>query len=93
VNYPNPFVAKRENTKVRYHLKENSEVEIRIYDLIGDLVWEKKISAGESPGGVAGPNEVEWDGRNGNGEYVSAGGYICLLKVGNKVLKRKIGVK
>ncbi|MEW6558228.1 MAG: FlgD immunoglobulin-like domain containing protein [Elusimicrobiota bacterium] len=93
-NYPNPFVAgSGKVTAIKYTLKENLDVEIKIYDLIGELVWEKKLTAGET-GGVLGPdNEITWDGKNENGDYVSAGGYICLVKVGNKVEKTKIGVK
>jgi len=93
-NYPNPFTAGAGGaTKIRYSLRGNSNVEIKIYDLIGDLVWKKTIPAGEVPGGVTGPNEIPWDGKNGNGRYVAAGGYICTVKTGDGAQKTKIGVK
>ncbi len=92
-NYPNPFVAgKGGQTKIRYTLKSNSDVRIRIYDLIGELVLEKNIRAGEV-GGQQFTNEIPWDGKNSKGHYVAAGGYICIVKVGNKIEKVKIGVK
>jgi hypothetical protein len=92
-NYPNPFAAGNGNvTRIRYTLPANSEVEIKIYDLIGELTWQKKISAGED-GGQYGPNEVQWDGKNEAGSYVGAGAYICVLKTNGQTMKTKIGVK
>jgi len=70
-----------------------ADTQVKIYDLIGNLVWKKMISTGEVPGGIAGPNEIPWDGKNGNGWYVSAGGYICVVKTGGVTQKTKIGVK
>jgi len=93
-NYPNPFTAGMGGTtKIRYSLNGNSNVEIKIYDLLGSLVWKKTISAGEFPGGVTGPNEIPWDGKNGKGRYVAAGGYICVVKAGGGTQTTKIGVK
>ncbi|MBI4802914.1 MAG: T9SS type A sorting domain-containing protein [Elusimicrobia bacterium] len=93
-NYPNPFTAGAGGaTKIRYSLSGNANVEIKIYDLLGNLVWKKTISAGEFPGGATGPNEIPWDGKNWKGRYVSAGGYICVVKTGGGAQKTKIGVK
>ncbi|MBI4802003.1 MAG: T9SS type A sorting domain-containing protein [Elusimicrobia bacterium] len=58
-NYPNPFTSGAGGTtKIRYSLNSDVNVEIKIYDLLGNLVWKKAIPAGEFPGGVAGPNEI-----------------------------------
>ena len=93
-NYPNPFTAGMGGTtKIRYRLKSNSDVAIKIYDLIGDLAWKKTILAGEVPGGVAGINEIPWDGKNDRGDYVATGGYICVVKAGGAKARVKIGVK
>jgi hypothetical protein len=92
-NYPNPFSAGAgKTTKLRYTLKEDSEVEIKIYDLLGDLVWQRKINPGEI-GGQTGPNEVYWDGKNERGSYVAVSGYLCYVKTKNKLLKTKIAVR
>ena len=37
-----------------------------------------------------GPEEINWDGKNMNGESVTSGIYFCLLKVNDKSLKSKI---
>ncbi|MCP3681345.1 MAG: hypothetical protein GY861_01520, partial [bacterium] len=91
-NYPNPFYAKRETTKIRYTLKEDSDVILRIYDLVGGLVLEKEFSSGNTYS-VAGPNEYVWDGRNGNGDIVMIGSYICRIIVDKKYSTTKVGVK
>ncbi len=91
-NYPNPFAALKETTRIRYTLKDDAEVEILIYDFFGGLVWQKKIAA-SSEGAAAGVNEVEWNGVNGVGARVGMGAYICLVKAGGRVEKTKIGVK
>ena len=48
-------------------------------------------------GGVAGLNEITWDGRNGRGDEVASGGYVAYIEAeGNgttmHVMRRKIGV-
>lgn len=91
-NYPNPFLpSKGQITKIRYTLKETCDVKIKIYDLIGDLVWTYTAYAGEE-GGKEGVNEIVWDGRNGQGDLVYPGGYICLIKAGGNEKIRKIMV-
>lgn len=92
-NYPNPFTAGNGNkTRIRYDLMNNADTEIHIYDLIGEPVWHRALSAGNE-GAVAGPNEIIWDGKNDSGNYVTAGGYICIVKSNGKTMKTKIGVK
>lgn len=94
-NYPNPFRAGSETTKISYFLTQDSSVKIQIWDLTGSLVWTKDIGAGESGGtGDSGgtSHEVEWDGRNANGDVVRNGVYICKLQAGSKTATFKIAV-
>jgi hypothetical protein len=94
-NYPNPFRAGSEPTKITYFLTENASVKIQIWDLMGSLVWTKDIAAGETGGtGEAGgtTHEVEWDGRNSNGDVVRNGVYICKLQAGSRTATFKIAV-
>ncbi|MCB4791645.1 MAG: hypothetical protein LHV68_07130 [Elusimicrobia bacterium] len=92
-NYPNPFKAGVGSTKIRYTLKQDSDVKITIYDLIGGLVLEKSIPRGVPGSSVQGPNEVSWDGRNGSGKIVDIGAYICVVECDGTNMKTKIGVK
>jgi hypothetical protein len=94
-NYPNPFMAGSEVTKIAYFLTEDSSVSIKIYDYTGILVWTKDIPAG-GPGGSGEPGgtwwEADWDGRNGNGEIVRNGVYICKVTAGGRSAMFKIAV-
>ncbi|MBN2072185.1 MAG: hypothetical protein JW814_12085 [Candidatus Krumholzibacteriota bacterium] len=94
-NYPNPFRAGSETTRITYYLVNDSNVSIKIFDLMGILVWKKDISAGD-PGGTGSEGgtlwEEEWDGRNGRGELVRNGVYICKIQAGSESAIFKIAV-
>jgi hypothetical protein len=94
-NYPNPFRAGTEPTKICYFLKRNSAVTIKIYDLGGRLVWTKSIGAGEA-GGTGAPegtwHEIPWNGRNDRGELVRNGVYMCKVEAGSQSALFKIAV-
>gem|GEM_PF-5432488 len=91
-NYPNPFNAGKDTTRIRYTLKNNSEVKIKIYDLAGHLVWQTTCASGDI-GGMMGPNEIVWTGKTNDDRYVAVGSYICQITCGNLNLKTKIGVR
>ena len=95
-NYPNPFHPGEGSTTIAYKLSDNADVTLRIFTLSGNLVLREDFRNG-SPGGISGLNEFTWDGRNGNGGYVSSGGYIVLVEAeGNgetlHVMRRRLGV-
>jgi hypothetical protein len=86
-NYPNPFNPRKGSTHVVFWLDKPGRVNVSIYNLLGELVLERSISRG------AGMNEFEWDGMNGNGEFVSNGGYVCIVDRGSgEPYKYKIAV-
>jgi hypothetical protein len=95
VNYPNPFCAGQEETRVRYILTEDSDVSIHVYTLTGNLVWEMTLPAGKE-GGKGQPtgytNEILWDGRNNAGMTVANGMYLMEIKAGSARQIRKIGI-
>ncbi|HEX7401691.1 MAG TPA: T9SS type A sorting domain-containing protein, partial [candidate division Zixibacteria bacterium] len=66
-NYPNPA---KDQTKIRYFLKQNAEVDIKIYDLSGMLVDEFS-----GPGEGRTHNERIWD----CSKYAS-GVYLCRVE-------------
>jgi hypothetical protein len=95
-NYPNPFHPPGERTTIAYKLKDHATVTLRIYNMAGDLV-RRIVFERAAPGGTAGLNEYAWDGRNGEGEVVSSGGYLALIEaegIGETlhVLRRKVAV-
>ncbi len=81
-NFPNPF---NPSTIIRYRLSGYSNVELKIYNLLGQvvrtLVQEKQ---------TAGFKHVQWDGKNQSGIPVSSGLYICRITVENEARTMKI---
>jgi len=86
-NRPNPFHAGREETLILFRAAGAGTATIEIYDLFGNLVWSR-----EMPTQAAATYQLPWDGRNGRGEVVGNGGYLCTVKTGGELLKRKIAV-
>lgn len=90
-NYPNPFRAGSEVTKIAYFLDRPGEVSMSVYTMGGDLVYERTLPGGDA-GTTAGPHEMEWDGRNGQGEVIRNGVYVCVLKAGGNSATFRIAV-
>jgi len=70
-NYPNPF---NPSTVISFQLPVNSDVELTIYSLTGQLVRE--LVNGEMN---AGRHAISWDGRDRAGNTVAAGMYLYRL--------------
>jgi hypothetical protein len=75
-NSPNPFGR---STVINYQLARSGPVNLRIFNLNGQLV--KTIVSSEQP---AGRYQVKWDGRDHTGQQVSSGIYIYCLKAGGR---------
>ncbi|MDI6780798.1 MAG: hypothetical protein QME49_01600 [bacterium] len=90
-NFPNPFNPLREETTIQYYLTRPADVLIQTYNLFGELVWMRNVSAGQQ-----GSQQVPWNGRNGDGEMVGNGSFICRVIIkypsGDVIMTRKIGV-
>ncbi len=83
-NYPNPFNPKEEETRIVCEPNLSGNITMLIYELFGHRVYQKTD---------ADAGDLRWGGRNGRGELVASGGYICVLKVGDKIVsKHKIAV-
>jgi hypothetical protein len=82
VVYPNPFVqSEHPRATIKFLLKEQSDVSIRIYTLLGELVrskWDRNLK-GLPPGTY--DSEVFWDGRNDRGDKVLNGVYLCTIEI------------
>lgn len=88
-NYPNPFA---DNTFIDYLIHDNSNVEISIYNVLG-----QKITTLIDTYQVAGLHQVEWNGRDQSGNVVPNGIYFYRISVQigteNNVLSRKMVLK
>ena len=71
-NYPNSF---NPNTKITYQLPITSEVELSIYNVLGQKVISL-LSEKQEPGYY----EIVWNGLNQSNQFVSSGIYFLQLR-------------
>ncbi|MYA21356.1 MAG: T9SS type A sorting domain-containing protein [Gemmatimonadetes bacterium] len=81
-NAPNPFNS---NTVIRFALPQPSQVELAIYNLLGQPV--AVLVQGPS---AAGTFSVRWDGRDQTGRAVTSGVYLYQLRAGEYTEVRKL---
>lgn len=81
-NYPNPF---NPVTIISYHLPTSSNVELSIYNPLGQRI--RTLVKQHQPAGVY---EIQWNGRDEHGVIAGSGVYIYRLKAGNFTRARKI---
>lgn len=80
--YPNPSSIGK--TTIRYSLLNNSEIKVKIYNILGELIWEKSFEE------QAGNDKIlEWLCENNDKTPVGSGVYIVTIKVKDKVLNRE----
>ena len=73
-NYPNPF---NPETTIKYNLAEGANVQLRIYNIVGQVV---KTMVGERQS--AGRYQVRWNGTDDRGVAVSSGIYFYQISAG-----------
>ena len=81
-NAPNPFNS---NTVIRFALPQPSQVELAIYNLLGQPV--AVLVQGPS---AAGTFSVRWNGRDQAGRAVTSGVYLYQLRAGEYTEVRKL---
>jgi hypothetical protein len=94
-NYPNPFgsPARGEMTTLYYFLRQDTDVHIRIYSLLGELVWQRLFKSTDPQGRYGVHEDLTWNATNANGEPVLNGVYIAHLNTGDgQQATRKIAV-
>ena len=86
-NYPNPF---NPETWIPYHLANDTDVQISIYDINGALVRELDLGYRRAGYYTNRSRAAYWDGRNEFGEQVATGIYFYQLRADNMSLLRKM---
>ena len=81
-NYPNPF---NPETAIEFSLPEASDVELTIYNVLGQQV--RVLVNGSYSAGV---QRVAWNGRDDHGQRVSSGVYFYRLTSGSFSQTRKM---
>jgi hypothetical protein len=80
-SFPNPF---RDGTRIAFALPEAAPVDLRVYNVGGQLV--RTLVSGPV---AAGRHVVAWDGRDEGGERVSSGVYFYRIVAGAEQAERK----
>ncbi len=78
-NEPNPVIS---STKISFNLHQTAKVELKIYNLKGQLV--KSLYSG-----VASSKTLDWDGTDESGKNLQAGVYLYKLLVNGKTAETK----
>ncbi len=81
-NYPNPF---NPTTTIRYSLANPVKVELKIYNILGELV--RTLVNKEQP---AGRHEASWDGKDESSRNLPSGIYLYQIKAGDFTKKMKM---
>ena len=81
-NFPNPF---NPFTTLQYKLPQNSYVDVTIYDMLGNVVYNL-VNTNQS----SGYKSVQWNATNNLGEPVSAGVYLYKIQAGDFVATKKM---
>ena len=81
-NYPNPF---NPSTTLRFDLPELSDVNIVIYNMVGQKIRSFRVSSM-----AAGYHSLKWNATNDYGDQVSAGVYFYQFQTKEFVKTRKM---
>jgi uncharacterized repeat protein (TIGR01451 family) len=76
-NFPNPFTYE---TMIAYHLTVDADVEIKIYTVTGEVVFEQTGIKG-----LAGHNSFPWNGRNMSNKRTASGVFIYKVSASTKI--------
>lgn len=81
-NYPNPF---NPETRIQYTIAQAGEVELSVFNLLGQRVATLVDGVQES-----GSYSVTWNGLDDHGRRVASGVYVYRLVAGEQTLTRKM---
>jgi hypothetical protein len=82
--FPNPS---SDNTYISYYLKEESNISVRIMDIVG-----KEIACLKNGNELSGDHLLMWNGKDESGNAVSNGMYFCVINAGGNSIVKKIQI-
>ena len=93
-NHPNPFTLE-DGTFIGYQLRDDVDIEIKLFNIYGHKVWSKKYKAGQDEGAIGGRyNKIPFNQSILNGHALSAGIYFYLVLSEKSVLgKGKMAIQ
>lgn len=82
--FPNPYDPTGGALAIGYTLSKPANITLNIFDLAGNLINRQSFPAGIN-GGLAGYNEVSWDGKTLSGATIGNGVYILVIAADGQV--------
>lgn len=83
--YPSPvrFGTPDQGMKLSYVLNQDADVDIAVYTLLGEKIFEKKFRAGSNGGRLGVNNGFNWNGNKADGRRIAGGMYVCQIHATN----------
>ncbi len=83
-NYPNPF---NPNTNIRFQLRKDERVQLKIYNMLG-----QEVGTLVNENYAAGTHTVVWDSRDNRGKAVASGIYLYKMTAGGFTETKKMNL-
>ncbi|KAA3619904.1 MAG: hypothetical protein DWQ05_04045 [Calditrichaeota bacterium] len=85
--WPNPFrLSEGGQVRIRFSVPREADVELRIFNILGQVVWQSSFEGSFSPGKHA----VMWDGRAHSGRPLASGVYFMKMFDGVEIAQKKM---
>ncbi|MCD4697747.1 MAG: T9SS type A sorting domain-containing protein [Bacteroidales bacterium] len=83
--FPNPFSS---STNIEFEVNKPGFTTLKVYSFRGDII--RTLIEGNKP---EGKYKYCWDGKDNNGDKMSAGVYLIRLQVGRNIVARSVIIK
>ena len=83
--YPSPvrFGTTDQRMKLSYVLNQDADVDVTLYTLVGEKIFERTFRAGNNGGRLGINDKFRWDGAKADGGRVAGGMYVCQVRATN----------
>ncbi|MCA9731361.1 MAG: T9SS type A sorting domain-containing protein [Deferribacteres bacterium] len=85
--WPNPYrISSDGQIKIRFGLPNEANIDLKIYNILGQLVWNSQSSSSFT----AGQHAIIWNGRDFSGQQLVSGVYFIKLISGAQIAQEKL---
>ena len=83
--YPSPvrFGTTDRRMRLSYVLNQDADVDVALYTLFGEKIFERKFRAGNNGGRLGVNDGFYWEGNKADGGRVAGGMYVCQVRATN----------
>jgi hypothetical protein len=69
--------------RLSYVLNQDADVDVALYTLFGEKIFERKFRAGNNGGRLGVNDGFYWEGNKADGGRVAGGMYVCQVRATN----------